>query len=34
LEQAAYRGYFTIAPALGGDPLGEIPAAIRYLRKF
>ncbi len=34
LEQAAYRGYFTIEHASAGDPLREIPAAIRYLQKF
>ena len=34
LEQAAYRGYFTIEHISTGDPLAEIPAAIRYLRKF
>jgi sugar phosphate isomerase/epimerase len=34
LEQAAYRGYFTIEHASAEDPLREIPAAIRYLRKF
>jgi sugar phosphate isomerase/epimerase len=34
LEQAAYRGYFTVERASTGDPLREIPAAIRYLRAF
>ena len=34
LENAAYRGYFTIEHAAAGDPMREIPAAIQYLRKF